>query len=128
MDRILDDNAGVLREDVRAFLRQYAFTLRRNIVQEGTELQRVAREIYLKHREAIELIYRHKPDYRNEIKQILKEAIEQQQSTLRLDKEDTYYIRFRPHVWTTLTGMESGNGWEPSARCCCSNSVAQTTI
>ena len=73
----IDDNAAVVSEDVRVFLRQYANTLRRKIVPESNEIAELARKIYLEHREVIELIHRHKPNYRDDMKQILKEAFAQ---------------------------------------------------
>ena len=118
VEQTVDDNVGVLREDVRIFLRQYAFTLRRNIVQETTELQQLARQIYLKHREAIELIYQNKPDYRADFKQIIKESISDYDDW-QLDSEDTSWIRFHPISWNKLGGMWTGTGWASKALVLC---------
>ena len=53
-----DANCGdAIRGDVRVFLRQYATTLRRNIVPESQEVRQLARRIYLENREAIDLIH-----------------------------------------------------------------------
>ena len=51
------DCGDAIREDVRVFLRQYATTLRRNIVPESQEVRQLARRIYLENREAIDLIH-----------------------------------------------------------------------
>ena len=51
------------RPDILWSLRQYEKTLRRNIVPETGEIAKLASQIYLEHRDAIELIYQHKPDY-----------------------------------------------------------------
>ena len=114
VEQTVDDNVGVLREDVRIFLRQYAFTLRRNIVQETTELQQLARQIYLKHREAIELIYQNKPDYRADFKQIIKESMALCKGW-RLDGEDASYVRFHPAKWNDFASMRTGTGWSSKA-------------
>ena len=73
VEQTLDCNGKAMREDVRTFLQQYANTLRRrNIVQDSTELKQLARKIYLEHRDAIDLINRHKPDFIAEAKQALQ--------------------------------------------------------
>ncbi len=91
-------------------LSQYESTLRRNIVPETGEIAKLAREIYLEHREAIELIYRHRPDYQAEIKQVLREAISQQESW-KLDVEGNSFVRFRPIDWDRFDLQRSGSGW-----------------
>ncbi len=107
--QIVDDNSCTVKGDIRAFLRQYATTLRRNIVTE-TSVQQQARAMYLEHREAIELIYENKPDYRGDLKLLLKDAISQQH-TLILDREDSDYIRFRPKDWDKYSAQKTGALW-----------------
>ena len=67
-------------EDVLAFLRQYAITLRRNIVPEvSNDVHELARRIYRKHRRAIDLIIEHReryePNYVTEWFRLSREAI-----------------------------------------------------
>ena len=67
-------------EDVLAFLRQYAITLRRNIVPEvSNDVHELARRIYRKHRQAIDLIIenreRYEPNYVTEWFWMAREAI-----------------------------------------------------
>ena len=97
------ENAAKLSPEVKWFLTQYETTLRRNIVPEDSEIAKLAREIYLEHREAIELINRHKPDYAADIKQILKEAISQQEGWI-LDHENQI---------TLCSGPLNGTGSNP---------------
>ena len=108
VQRIVDNGHTLKDEGVRLFLKQYATTLRRNIVQE-TSIPQMARKIYLEHREIIELIYKHKPHYANESKQIFKEAVSQLEGW-RLEAESANWIRFRPTSWANLRGMETGTG------------------
>ena len=108
VQRIVENDTSLNDEDVRLFLKQYATTLRRNIVPD-TSIPALAREIYLQHREAIETIYRHKPHYANETKQILKEAVSQL-GGWRLEAEESSWIRFRPNHWAGLKHMETGTG------------------
>lgn len=53
-----------------------------------TSVPQLARKIYLEHREAIDLISSHKPDWKAEAKQWLREAVAQQPEW-KLDVEDT---------------------------------------
>ena len=59
IEQTVHDQGAEMGEDVRSFVRQYATTLRRYIVP--NEIAELARKIYEDHREAIELIIRHKP-------------------------------------------------------------------
>ena len=114
VEQSIVDKAATLSEDVRVFLRQYAATLRREIMPESDEIAKLARQIYVEHREAIELIYRHKPDYLSEMKQIFKEAIAKQ-STWLLDREDSTFIRFRSVDWDCFEVQKTGTGWLPQS-------------
>ena len=116
VEQTVADNDGRISETARVILQQYAATLRRSIVpelNESAELQQLAREIYLEHREAIELIYRHRPDYVAESKQIFKEAVAQQKGWT-LDKEDAFIVRFRSDAWDDFSATRTGTGWKPS--------------
>ena len=93
-------------------LSQYESTLRRNIVPETGEIAELAEQIYLEHRDAIELIYRHRPNYQEGIKQVLREAVSLQENW-KLDVEANSFIRFRPIDWDRFEIQHSGNGWKP---------------
>ena len=107
------ENSDRASPEVQWFLAQYEATLRRNIVTESSEVGELARQIYLEHREVIELISRHKPDYSAEIRQILKEAISQQDGWL-IDTESGSYVRFRSSRWDRFESMRTGTGWAAS--------------
>ena len=99
--------------DVSAFLRQYATTLRMHIVPDSTEINQLARKIYLEHREAIELIYQHKPNFVDETKLVLREAI-RHQTNWSLDQEYPLFLQFRPREWADYQSMATGTGRLPS--------------
>ena len=90
-------------EDVIAFLRQYAITLGRNIVPEvSNDVHALARRIYRKHKQAIDLIIEHReryePNYVTEGSWMIREAIGKQ----LLWKERTCnrpYARFVSAEW-----------------------------
>ena len=113
VQEIVANNENSTTEGVRAFLRQYATTLRRNIMPESSIAQ-VARRIYLEHREAIDQIIACKPDWVAETKQWLKEAVAQHQEW-KLDVEDQYFVRFRSTDWDRYEATQTGNGWAPGS-------------
>ena len=99
--------------DVSAFLWQYATILRRHIVPDSTEINQLARKIYLEHREAIDLIYQHKPNYVDDAKLVLREAT-RHQTNWSLDQEYPLFLQFRPREWADYQSMATGTGWLPS--------------
>ena len=100
---MLEDAACDMSDAVRAFLMQYETTLRRNIVPETSEVARMARKMYLQHRAAVKLMQEHRPNYRTEIRQMFKEAIDAR-SDWKLYREDRGWISFIP---LDLDGFES---------------------
>ena len=109
--QIVENNDNSTNEDVRAFLRQYATTLRRNVMLE-TSVPQLARKIYLEHREVMDQIIANKPDWVAEAKQWLREAVEQQQEW-KLDLETANFVRFRSTDWDRFEATRTGTGWAP---------------
>ncbi len=111
VQQIVENNENSTNEGVRAFLRQYATTLRRNIMPE-TSISQLARRIYLEHQEAMDQIIAYKPNWVAEAKQWLKEAVAQQPGWI-LDVEDTIFVRFRSTDWNQYEVTHTGSGWAP---------------
>ena len=102
-----------VNEDVEAFLRQYATTLRRRIVP-GTELHRLAARIYLRHSEAIELIYGQKYGYVDDLVEICKCSIAEQKSWEIVNPDNGKdSLGFIDSSWKELGGFDTGTGWQP---------------
>lgn len=101
--RAIESANGTANEDVLAFLRQYATTLRRNLVPEiSNDAHTLARRMYRKHKRAIDLIIKNKehyePNYLTEGFGMLRDAIGKQP----LWKEarcDRPYARFVSAEW-----------------------------
>ncbi|MCY3912015.1 MAG: PD-(D/E)XK nuclease family protein [Chloroflexi bacterium] len=110
LQELVNDDDHSPNSAVRAFLRQYATTLRRNLVPD-TSVSHLARRIYLEHREAVELLFANRPDWAAETKPILKASIEQQ-SGWRLDRDTRSAVRFRADVWDQYGVTRTGSGWE----------------
>ena len=114
IERTIENTNTNVNEEVIHFLQHYTDTLRRRIVPETSEIAQLARKVYVENREVIELIYRHKPDYRAEINQILQQAIGCQQGW-SLDDTDARYVRFHPVEWEQFGCFRTGTGWPSKA-------------
>lgn len=114
VDQAVRCKAAVLSTETEVFLRQYVTTLGRKIVPESNAVDQLARKIYLEHRAAIELIYRNKPDYRSDLKRIIKDTLGEQKRW-QLDGEDSSWVRFHPIEWNGLPAMWTGTGWSSKA-------------
>ncbi len=111
VNQIINGSENPVKEDVRSFLSQYATTLRRNIVPE-TNVRQLARQIYMEHKDAIDLIIQHKPNLIEEMKREFRAAIGDI-NEWSLDREDTGFIRFRSLAWNDFQIQETGTGWLP---------------
>ena len=102
---------GVDRENhaVAAFLRQYTTTLRRNIVPDA-RVQQMATRIYLQHREALDLIIRHREAYIGDLKEFCEEAILQQEGWI-LDSPQEKLVGFFHNDWKRFNSFRAGKGW-----------------
>jgi len=115
IERMLEDASVAIATEVCVLLSQYAIMLRRKIVPDhNSEIRHLARQIYLEHRDAIELIYRNRPDWTGEAKQIFKEAVAQQEGWA-IDREDPDFVRFRPVDWDGFRATRKGTGWMPQS-------------
>ncbi len=102
---------GVADPDANALLQIYATTIRRNFMPD-TDLDQQARRIYLEHREAIERIVANKPDWKDETKPMLREAVAKHHFW-KLEHEDAWRIRFRAANWDKFPSSRTGTGWMP---------------
>ena len=112
LERTVIEQGSFINEEVRAALQFYATALRRHIVPESTEIQRLARKIYLEHHEAIELINQHKPDFVNETKPIFRQAIAQHPHWTE-EGESPQILRFSSKDWDRFDSFRTGTagGW-----------------
>ena len=108
VQKTLERGVNPGNEAVVAFLRQYATTLRRRIVPD-TEVKRMATRIYLQHREAIDLIYRHKEDYIDGLSKIFREAINHQEGwELIGERASNKLLAFIDTSWKEFSAFHTG--------------------
>ena len=114
VQQMVERKDGQTKEGVEAFLHQYAVTLRRNILPDSI-ISQMARKIYLEHREAMDLIVAHKPNWAVEGRAVFEEAIEEQEDW-KLDKSARQYVRFRAADWDRYESTRKGSGWLPESQ------------
>ena len=100
---------GIADPNANALLQIYATSLRRNVMPD-TSIDQQARRIYLEHREAVDRIVANKPNWLNETKPMLKEAVAKH-SFWKLDREDAQYVGFRAADWAEFPSSKTGTGW-----------------
>ena len=115
VERIIEERAETNDKDVAAFLRQYAATLRRNIVPDvNNDVHELARRIYRKHQRAIEHIIeyreRYDPNYISEAYRILQSIVDRS-SVWRGGRCDRPYVRFLSKDWERYEDELKLAGW-----------------
>ena len=98
---------------VTAFLNQYATTLRRNIVP-NTTIRSLATRIYLHHREAIDLIIKHRDGYIEDLERFCTEAIQRQDGLVPVGPRERI-VGFFHKDWTRFDSLLTGDGWQPQS-------------
>ena len=104
---------GVSEPNANALLQIYATTIRRNVMPDSS-IDRRARRIYLEHREALDRIFANKPNWIEETKPILREAIAKY-PFWKLDNETPQFVRFRATDWDEFPSSQTGTGWAPTS-------------
>ena len=103
VEKTVEEKSDSIHEDVKALLRQYATTLRRNIVPEvSDDVHQLARQIYRKHKQAIDLIIEHheryEPNYVTEAFRMVRDAVGERPEW-RESRIDRPYARFVAAEW-----------------------------
>jgi hypothetical protein len=110
--------ASTLGQDVLTLMNHYTSMLRRYIVGES-EIEHLCRQIYKKHKRALDLIYEYRPDQQAEIGEYVKELISAD-SRFIIDHSSKSSILFIPKNWD-FPVLQQGQGWTASGRMLYSN-------
>lgn len=113
IDTVVKNKNSTINEGVLDFIVQYNKILRRYIVGDS-EVERICRMIYKKHKTALDLIFQYKPDVQLDIKEYLIQKI---QSTVPLisDQATKTYIRFSTQLFDEMIDNVS-EGWTKTNR------------
>ncbi|HJX00263.1 MAG TPA: PD-(D/E)XK nuclease family protein [Terriglobales bacterium] len=113
LETLIDLNRNALNPDVRMMIEHYVEMLRRHLVSES-EISQLCRKIYDKHKEALDLIFEHRPDRQETVRKLLDAWIKATPE-LVLDHSSKTYINFVPKSLDTSL-LRRGSGWTKSGR------------
>lgn len=111
---VVTARSSSLGVNVQGTLQQYNTSLRRHVLVDS-DIQQLARQIYRKHREAIELIIEARPDVQQEVRDIV-ESIMKDVPELNPDKSSKSFIRYFPAEWDQIPELRKGKGWTETGR------------
>lgn len=109
----IENKKSSLNENVINFILHYKTILRRHIVGES-EIERICKQIYKKHQQALDLIFQHKPDMQKTISEYLKSIISKSDETI-YDSSGKTNVDFTTPTLENLVEKIS-EGWTKSKR------------
>jgi hypothetical protein len=113
IDKLVETRSSTLGPDVSTLLKHYAQMLWRHIVSDS-QIAELCRRIYQKHRRALDLIFEHRPDRQQMMREELETLLGQSED-LVLDDCSKAYIRFTPKRWDVPI-LREGHGWTKTHR------------
>jgi hypothetical protein len=116
IDEICMQHAAKVNNDVKNLMTHYSNLIKRHIMSDS-EIAQLCRKIYKQHRQALDLIYEHRPDFQLEISDFLQQLIDGDQGhDLIKDDSGKKIIRFAPQAWDELSFQKTCQGWTKSGR------------
>lgn len=117
IETVCNERKSSLTDDIYIAIRHYVDLIRRHIMSES-DIAELCRKIYKQHRQAIDLIYEHRPDMRSDIEDSIKQLIQEssQQKNLEQDSIDRKWIRVAPKEWDDLAFQKTCHEWTASHR------------
>ena len=103
LEKICEEQKLNIDDDIYVSIRHYIDLIRRHIMSES-DIAQLCRKIYKQHRQAIDLIYEHRPDLRSDIEEILGNLIKESSESMSIEKDESNqrWIRFTPKEWDNL--------------------------
>ena len=114
LDQILKYRKDSLAEPIQEFINHYNIVLKRYIVG-NSEIEKICKQIYKKHKPALDLIFKYKPDILNDISEYLQQLIRESEDTCIFDSAGKTVIRFSTPNFEKLIPKVS-EGWVKSKR------------
>ncbi len=94
---ICENYQSTLGSDVYTLMTHYSNLLRRHIASDS-EIAELCRKIYNKHKQALDLIFEHRPDVQSEIAKFVEELVNKE-AELVLDHSSKRFIVFAVEEW-----------------------------
>jgi hypothetical protein len=114
VEDILESRASRLSPDVKMSMQHYVWMVRRHVVGDS-EIVRLSRDIYQKHKRAFDFIYEHRPDVQAQIRPIVEDLISEH-PRLEPDASRKDNIKFVVGEWDNAPALLTAEGWTQSGR------------
>ena len=109
LDGIVENRGVALSPGVRVAIEHYAGMVRRHIVGDP-EVARLCREMYQKHKRALDLIIEHRPDLRSDTLLFLEQLIMDTEGLVLKNRGGGKLYRvFRPSGWEAPAALNTGS-------------------
>ena len=117
VSKIIDSKSTNIGSDVLILLKHYNEMVNRHIMSDN-QISDLCKKIYKNHRQALDLIFEHKPDIFIEIKDYLMKILSRDSNEgIELDHCSKSYVRFFCSEWDEMDGNLSGSGaWTKTNR------------
>lgn len=117
LNTILKKSVGNIGEDIYILLKHYSEMINRHLMADS-DIAKLSKEIYKRHKQALDLIFEHKPDMQSEIQEYLMGEIrDNRNGKIELDQSTKNLIRFAVSKWDNFEGQKSGEGqWTKNNR------------
>ena len=110
---LIDDKNDKISDEILVAIKHYNEILERDIMNSEDELTKICRQIYRKHKSAIDLISQY-GNPRNVIFEILEEVLEEQEDLIICNKENNAILCLPANIEErTLEKLKFGN-WKPN--------------
>lgn len=116
IDRVLQTRSSTISANVAEFMRQYADTLRRHVLDSSDNIDELAKHIYSKHQTAIEQIIKARDSSRYQYCEIVTTAVEEFYVQLMPDDSTKSMCRFFAPSLDDIPALKQADGWTSSDR------------
>lgn len=115
LDNIVTRRGNTVSDEVRIAITHYVKMLRRHFVS-NSESVKLAKEIYKKHQYALDYIFENKPDFRQELADLIVKNIQSSSALLLAGSPQKRAIFFIFNEWISIPDLNKGEGSRISPR------------
>ncbi|MBD2068907.1 PD-(D/E)XK nuclease family protein [Leptolyngbya sp. FACHB-671] len=118
LDDVSNRYRSTIGSEVHTLIQHYSSLIKRHLM-EDSEIAQLCRKIYWQHKEALDLIYEHRPDLEAEVFEMIKERVNGTSSdTVVSDYSQPArkLLRFAVPQWDALSFQKTCGGWTKSNR------------
>jgi hypothetical protein len=118
IDDVCDRHSATIQPEVCSLMQHYSTLINRPLM-EDSEIAKLCRDIYLKHQEALDLIYQHRPDPENQVYDFVRKLVKAappDQVVFDSDYRAIYTLSFAVPGWDALPFQKTCMEWPSSFR------------